>query len=232
MFQQQEIPGQRHFFERLKSVQTFAEAQKLAEPFPTENLLPELIDKALQELNPKLPFYKTQRFKGAMCLLLGLLFLSTSYQVGKGLNYFQGGFLIFYGLIGLFSGPPLTKRTILVTNLLYGRLRGRRETVYCREVIRFLGVTGSNNDDLKALRSWLFETLPLLTESEAQALPEETRVVLRRWLTAFGTTDAERTVLLLVLASAKDEKAKPIARRYVNVPSEHVREAAREVLSL
>ena len=227
MFQQQEIPGQRHVFERLKSVQTDAEAEKLAEPFPTESLLPELVGKALQELNPKLPFYKTQQFKGAVCLLLGLFLLTTN--TSKALGWLQ----IFYGVIGILcQGSAPTKRTLLIANLLYGRLRERRETIYCRDVIRFLGVTGSRNDGaLKALRGWLFATLPLLTESEALALPEDTRVVLRRWLRAGRTRDAERVVLLLVLASARDEKAKALAQRYANVPSESVREAARELLA-
>jgi hypothetical protein len=78
------------------------------------------------------------------------------------------------------------------------------------------------------LRRWLFATLPFLTESEAQALPEETRVVLRRWLTAFNITDAERVVLLLVLASANDARARELARRYRHAANEAVREAARE----
>jgi hypothetical protein len=184
--QQEEIPGQRHFFERLKSVKTFAEAEKLAEPFPTETLLPELVKQAIAEQNPKLPFYKTPKLKVIIFVLLGLLFLFTDYRVGKGLNYFQGGWLIVIGVLNLFPSLIPTNRMILVANLLYARLRGKHETFYCPEIIRFLNATYSHNDNaLKALRGWLFETLPYLIESDTKRLPEDVRrETLRRdhWL--------------------------------------------------
>ena len=228
--QQQEIPGQRHFFERLKSVETFAEAEKLAKPFPTETLLPELVKQAIVERRQR---YRTEKFKAMIFLLIGLFFLLTSYRVGKGLNYVQGGLYLFLGVLNFLVGPFPTKRATLVANLLYARLRGKHEAFYCPEIIRLLGVTRSRNDSaLQALRAWLFETLPYLIESDAKRLPEEVRGILRRWLRVRSTSNEEKVVLLLVLASAGDTATLPLAQKLLKSSSAHVREAAQEAVGL
>jgi hypothetical protein len=227
---QHEVPGQRHFFERLKSVERDFEAIKLAQPFPTETLVPQLVSQAIEELAPDRRFYKRPKFLATGWIVWSLIKIILALDDSKNMviEVIFGSVFILLGIASFFAPMTPTKRTRLVAAILNQRLRDRRETCYCVEVLRLLGTAGTSYGDTPQLRRWLFATLPYLTESEAQALPEEARVVLRRWLTAFGTTDAERVVLLLVLASANDEKAHELARRYSKATSEAVREATKE----
>lgn len=208
------------------------EAITLAEPFPTETLVPQLVHQAIEELAADRRFYKQPKLLALGWIVLGLVTLILAVHGNQPRDFFfsvlTGSCFFFFSIMSFFAGVTPTKRTRLVAAILNQRLWGRRETRYCVEVIRLLGTTGTTYGDTPQLRRWLFATLPYLTESEALALPEEARVVLRRWLTAYGTTDAERVVLLLVLASANDEKAHELARRYKNATSEAVREATKE----
>ncbi|WP_309713601.1 HEAT repeat domain-containing protein [Armatimonas sp.] len=230
--QQQEIPGHRHFFERLKSVETFAEAEKLAKPFPTETLLPELVKQAIVEQQAPKRFGNAINILRIVTLLMGISLIFISDRLSSKLFGMLHVFSITCSY--LISNVPLpTKRTTLVANLLYARLRGKHETFYCPEIIRLLGVTRSRNDSaLQALRAWLFETLPYLIESDAKRLPEDVRGILRRWLKVRSTSHEEKVVLLLVLASAGDTATRPLAQKLLKSPSEHVREAAQEAISL
>jgi hypothetical protein len=124
MFQdQQEIPGQRQLFERLKSVERDFEAITLAEPFPTETLVPQLVREALEELVPNRRRFKRPDFLAVIMVAWGLVQIVLTYNSSRNmaLEILFGSFFILGGIVSFFGGVTLTKRTRLIVAILNNR---------------------------------------------------------------------------------------------------------------